>query len=280
MAREFLRLKRRPTGLCIVNDYVALAFITEVLRAGVAVPRDLSIVGHENQRITKFSPVRLTSISQPLEDIVNAVAELVMQRLAGSDGPPQTVIVRGRLVEGESVADGPVFSRHRANSPAPDLSNSSRGAVSQGEVSTGRGSHITLNAEQQSRLERLLADPSTSIKARQRVRALLELGRGRSLRDVANRVGVSYNTVVLWRDAYREAGLAFLQDKPRSGRPPRISGTQRSQITALASAPPPEGHNQWSLRLLAEKAVELKLVEQISHNQVAKILREAEANQR
>ena len=51
MARQFLQLEERPTGLCIVNDYVAMAFMVEVMRAGVRIPEDVSIVGHDNQPI-------------------------------------------------------------------------------------------------------------------------------------------------------------------------------------------------------------------------------------
>ncbi len=39
MARRFLGMRERPTGVCIVNDYVALAFMDDVLRAGCACPR-------------------------------------------------------------------------------------------------------------------------------------------------------------------------------------------------------------------------------------------------
>lgn len=267
MAREFLTLQKRPTALCIVNDQVILGFMTHILRAGLAVPRELSIMGHENQTIARFCPVPLTSISQPLEDIVEAVAELVMQRLAGSDVPPQTVSMRGRLVEGGSVADGPEIP-----APRPIAAVSAGGQEPTRPVN---GAHVRLSAVHRAQLEKLLTGSSTSARARQRAEALLELSGGRSLREVASQLGISYNTIVQWRDNYRETGLAFLQDKARPGRPPQISDAQRSQIVALASAPPPEGHGQWSSRLLAEKAVELNLVEHISHNQVAKILREA-----
>jgi putative transposase len=64
-----------------------------------------------------------------------------------------------------------------------------------------------------------------------------------------------------------------LQDKPRSGRPVEIDGEQRAKITALACSETPDGRGKWSLRLLAEKIVELELCEEISHTQVGKILK-------
>lgn len=104
MAQQFLRLAERPTGLCIVNDYAALAFMVEVMRAGVRVPQDVSIVGHDDQPIARYCPVPLTSVSQPSEKIAQAVVDLLLARLAGSDEPPQTVIIRGELASRESVA--------------------------------------------------------------------------------------------------------------------------------------------------------------------------------
>ena len=70
----------------------------------------------------------------------------------------------------------------------------------------------------------------------------------------------------------------MLQDKPRSGRPVQIDGIQRAQITALACSTPPEGYARWSLRLLADKAVELGFVEHLSHNHTGQILKKTNSN--
>ncbi|MBV9469852.1 MAG: LacI family DNA-binding transcriptional regulator [Abitibacteriaceae bacterium] len=103
MARHFLELKERPTGLCIVNDYVALSFMVEVIRAGVRIPKDVSIVGHDNLPIAAYCPVPLTSVAQPAEEIVDTVVALMMERIAGSTRPPRTITIKGRLVERQSV---------------------------------------------------------------------------------------------------------------------------------------------------------------------------------
>jgi hypothetical protein len=65
----------------------------------------------------------------------------------------------------------------------------------------------------------------------------------------------------------------MLTDQPRSGRPLEIDGAQRAKVTALACSDPPEGYARWSLRLLAEKVVELGYVDYISHTQVGDILK-------
>ena len=65
----------------------------------------------------------------------------------------------------------------------------------------------------------------------------------------------------------------MLQDKPRSGRPVEIDGRQRAKITALACSKPPEGHSHWSLRLLADKVVELGYCEHLSRDYARVILK-------
>jgi DNA-binding LacI/PurR family transcriptional regulator len=104
MARHFLETKDRPTGLCIVNDYVTLAFMVEMANHGIRVPEDVSIVGHDNQPVAAYCPVPLTSVSQPAEEIALAVVDLLAERLAGSTAPPRKVILRGELIERKSVA--------------------------------------------------------------------------------------------------------------------------------------------------------------------------------
>lgn len=112
-----------------------------------------------------------------------------------------------------------------------------------------------------------------SRKVFQRAGALLDLDAGHTLQQAAARAGVNYNRVAAWRNNYKAQGLQALYDRARSGRPIRIDGQQRAQITALACSVPPCGHARWSLHLLADKAVELGYVEAISHNHVNTILK-------
>ena len=79
---------------------------------------------------------------------------------------------------------------------------------------------------------------------------------------------VTITTLSTWAEKYQESGLQVLVDKPRSGRPIEIDGNQRAKVTALACSDPPEGYAEWSLRLLADKAVELGYCEHISHTEV------------
>jgi transposase len=90
---------------------------------------------------------------------------------------------------------------------------------------------------------------------------------------VASALSVGVATVFNVKRRYLSEGLASaLHDKPRSGKPTSIDGAARAKITALACSQAPEGHARWTLRLLADKAVELGMVSAISHNTVREAL--------
>lgn len=133
--------------------------------------------------------------------------------------------------------------------------------------------HLHLADAEVSSLTPLVSGGHLSAKVFRRATALLELARGKSLTEVATTLNTTYQTVAAWRDNYLARGLECLHDLARSGRPIRIDGGQRARITALACSPPPEGHARWSLRLLADKAVELEYCESVSHNTVKEILK-------
>jgi putative transposase len=133
--------------------------------------------------------------------------------------------------------------------------------------------HVNLNEADRTYLQNLLKKGSLPASRYKRALALLELDRGRTFTEVAEIVGVTKQTASTWAKKYKIAGLEFLTDKSRPGRPTIIDGLQRAKITALACSNPPEGYQRWSLRLLADKAVELELVDDISYGEVRLILK-------
>lgn len=133
--------------------------------------------------------------------------------------------------------------------------------------------HVKLTETDRAFLEALIRKGELKARAYRRALGILELDRGKSLTEVGKTLQVSIASVSSWAKEYRERGLQVIQDQPRSGRPIVIDGQQRAKITALACSEPPEGYAQWSLRLLADKAVELGYVEGISHTEVRTILK-------
>jgi len=134
-------------------------------------------------------------------------------------------------------------------------------------------SHVELTQEDKVYLEQLLKRGVLPVRVSKRALALLALDKGATLQSVSEQVGMSYLTVLKWRDKYKAEGLNFLADKQRPGRPVVIDGTQRAKITALACSAAPAGYERWSLRLLAEQAVELGYCAHISYRHVADVLK-------
>ena len=133
---------------------------------------------------------------------------------------------------------------------------------------------INLSKGSRSSLTKLLHSGEHSSRKLNRARLLLKLDEGQSPSKIAEQLGITRATVynVLNR-CQKEGWESALEEKPRSGTPPRIDGPSRAAITSLACSSPPDGHSKWSLRLLAEKAVELEFVEAISYRSVGRILK-------
>src|SRR5262245_49484652 len=133
--------------------------------------------------------------------------------------------------------------------------------------------HIKLTQADHRSLTILLSKGQLSARCFRRATALLELHRGKTLDQVATTLAVHRVTIANWRDTYNDVGLQCLHDKPRQGRPIKIDGRSRAQITALACSSPPLGRARWTLRLLADKAVELGYCQSLSHTRARTILK-------
>ena len=132
---------------------------------------------------------------------------------------------------------------------------------------------IHLTEEDRKYLQDLLSKGSLKARVYKRAFGLLELDKGKRYQEVSKLLSMSYPTIHGWGKKYNLEGLAFLNDKQRTGRPVGLSGEQKAKITALACSTPPKGYARWSLRILADRVVELDYVEDISHTEVGRILK-------
>lgn len=128
-------------------------------------------------------------------------------------------------------------------------------------------------------LKTLLQRGTTTARTQTRARVLDLLRRGQHPDAIAEALQIPTATVYNVKGRYQRDGFeAALYDQPRTGRPVEITGVQRAKITALACSAAPAGHARWTLRLLADKAVELELVEHVSHNTVKEILKKTSSS--
>lgn len=136
-----------------------------------------------------------------------------------------------------------------------------------------RKQHIKLSESEHSYLTTLISAGQLKARKYRRVMTLLLLDEGKTMSEVSNLLKYCYPSVVNLKKNFLAGGLQCLEEKPRAGRPTVFDGVERAKITALACSSAPAGHACWSLRLLADKAVELELVESISHSWVQSILK-------
>lgn len=133
---------------------------------------------------------------------------------------------------------------------------------------------IQLSKEECSSLKTLFSGGSGSNRKQTRARILELLTRNTPAAEIASLLGCSPTTVYNIKERCQAEGLeSALTEKPRSGKPRRITGEIRARITALACSDAPVGHARWTLRLLADKSIELGFVDSISHNHVREILK-------
>ena len=129
---------------------------------------------------------------------------------------------------------------------------------------------VTLPTEERERLEGIIhsGDEAARTQTRARILLLTDYSQGKHGSDeaIAAALLCSQKTVVNVRQRYVAAGLeAALYDKPRPGQRPKLTGEVEAHLTLLACSDPPQGYARWTMRLLADKLVELEIVEEISH---------------
>jgi len=112
---------------------------------------------------------------------------------------------------------------------------------------------IALAESDRRELERLQRSPSTPAGLARRARAVLLMVQGEAGTEIARRTGYTPVQISRIRRRFSEEGVAGLVDKPRSGRPPRLSEAKSAQIVALTLRNPPAGLTQWSTREMAER---------------------------
>jgi hypothetical protein len=137
---------------------------------------------------------------------------------------------------------------------------------------------IYLSEEERVLLQDLIHRGESEARVQMRARIMLlsdrSQERNRTLAEVADSALCSMSTVRNVKRNYLSGGIeAALYEKPRPGAEPIFTGEVEAQLTMLACSEPPLGHARWSLRLLADRMVELTYVESISHVTVGTILK-------
>jgi hypothetical protein len=143
---------------------------------------------------------------------------------------------------------------------------------------------VKLTAEERSELAELVRRKKAAAWKLLRAEALLKCdqgphGPGWPDARIVEAFGGTTRSLENWRKQAVESGpLSLLERKPQSAHATTVDGEQEAQLTKLACSQPPEGCAQWSLRLLSRRAVELEIVETLSHETVRRILNKASSS--
>ena len=135
---------------------------------------------------------------------------------------------------------------------------------------------VTLEPEERQHLHDLIGAGQAAARKLAHARILLKADAadgGPAWPDhrIAEAVEVSTATVERVRQRFVELGLDDALDRKRRERPPReikLDGRAEARLIALACSPPPEGRAVWTMQLLADKLVELEVVDSISDETV------------
>ncbi len=142
--------------------------------------------------------------------------------------------------------------------------------------------YIKLNEQERQELEQLISKGTSPARVQRRARILLLSDRNQEqlfgAGAIAKSVMCTPGTVCNIKKRYLSGGLDALYDKPRPGAVPKITGEVEAHLIALTCSDPPEGQASWTLRLLADRLVELQLLESISHVAVGKVLKKTNSN--
>jgi transposase len=145
---------------------------------------------------------------------------------------------------------------------------------------------VTLTADERQHLQKLIAAGKAAAKKLAHARILLkadaaEGGPACSDAQIAQAVEISTDTVARVRERFVEQGLeaALVRKKPaKPSRERTLDGRAEAKLVALACSSAPEGRTVWTMQLLADKLVELKIVDAVSDETVRRTLKKTRSS--
>jgi transposase len=137
---------------------------------------------------------------------------------------------------------------------------------------------VTLTVEEREMLQVMIRSGMERARKLTRARILLKVDEGWQDEAISEALDVGVATVERTRQRFviegLDAALKARRSRRQYGR--KLDGEQEARLIALTCSSPPEGHGRWSLRLLADKVVELNIADSISHETIRRVLQDIE----
>ncbi|HAJ56558.1 MAG TPA: hypothetical protein DCL35_02180 [Candidatus Omnitrophica bacterium] len=102
-AKNLLNLEDRPTAIFAASDVMALEVVDEAKAEGLRIPWDISLVGFDDNPVAGYSPVRLTTVGQPIVEMGRLALEKLNQIVTAKEKPPIKVVLPAKLIKREST---------------------------------------------------------------------------------------------------------------------------------------------------------------------------------
>jgi transposase len=132
---------------------------------------------------------------------------------------------------------------------------------------------VTLTDDERTQLEDLLRGGHAATRKVTRARILLKAADNWQDARIAEALSVGRATVERTRQRFVEENLAALDERPRPGNTPKLDAKGEARLIAEACSSAPEGRQHWTLSLLAERVVQLKLADSYSYEAVRRVLK-------
>jgi transposase len=138
---------------------------------------------------------------------------------------------------------------------------------------------VTLSETDRASLQTFVHAGKANARTFTRARVLLKAAEGWTDAQLCEALDISRNTAIRVRQLYLEGGLeTVLHDKRQQRHRQALTGGQAAHLVAIACSPTPTGHDHWTVRLLAGKAVELGFVESISPETIRQLLKKTNSS--
>ena len=138
---------------------------------------------------------------------------------------------------------------------------------------------VELTESQKRRLGEVAHRGKSPARTVKRALALLKTDEGQIDDRIADALSISRRTVVRIRKRFCEEGLeSALNERPRPGQKRKLDERAEAHLVAIACSDPPEGHARWTLKLLADKVVELDFAESIARETVRLTLKKTNSS--
>jgi transposase len=133
---------------------------------------------------------------------------------------------------------------------------------------------VDLTEAERDSLRQLVRRGKARVRRVNRARILLLADRDRTDEQIAQALQLGRATVERTRKRFVEEGLEpALSERHRPGKARLLTGKQEAFLVALACTDPPEGRTRWTMQLLADRLIELKVVESITDETVRRLLK-------